>query len=225
MPSLGRAEPPPETTRLRMFRSPSLCVAPQFVAEELLHAEGFTDVQYVQRGGESGPCLRAEIFDVNMAFFAPSSSSWTLVPRSCSLAAFMSAASSCSGATASAPSGTSKVKTSRSGCAAPITSSSRAWRYVGLDPRNDVNWVSIPRRMSQSSLTGRSTPYGLPAGPAELRAKEIGHVVVNSAVDKPWSQYFCCMLAGNREFVRGHPGHETGAPGDPEGDRHLRPRA
>jgi len=29
--------------------------------------------------------------------------------------------------------------------------------------------------------------------------------VVNSAVDRPWSQYFCCMLAGNREFVYKHP--------------------
>src|SRR5262249_10221714 len=31
------------------------------------------------------------------------------------------------------------------------------------------------------------------------------HVVVNSMVDRPWSQYFCCMVAGNREFVRRHP--------------------
>ena len=47
VPRRGHAEPPPETTRLRMFLSPSLCVAPQFVAEELLQAEGFTDVTYV----------------------------------------------------------------------------------------------------------------------------------------------------------------------------------
>jgi NitT/TauT family transport system substrate-binding protein len=24
-------------------------------------------------------------------------------------------------------------------------------------------------------------------------------------VDRPWSQYFCCMVAGNREFVRRYP--------------------
>ena len=30
-------------------------------------------------------------------------------------------------------------------------------------------------------------------------------MVVNSAVDRPWSQYFCCMVSGNREFVRKHP--------------------
>jgi NitT/TauT family transport system substrate-binding protein len=39
----------------------------------------------------------------------------------------------------------------------------------------------------------------------ELRAKQIGHVVVNSTIDRPWSQYFCCMIAANREFVRKNP--------------------
>jgi NitT/TauT family transport system substrate-binding protein len=24
-------------------------------------------------------------------------------------------------------------------------------------------------------------------------------------MDRPWSQYFCCIVAGNREFVRKHP--------------------
>ena len=28
---------------------------------------------------------------------------------------------------------------------------------------------------------------------------------MNTAIDRPWSQYFCCMLAGNRDFVRKHP--------------------
>ena len=34
---------------------------------------------------------------------------------------------------------------------------------------------------------------------------KIGHVIVNTAVDRPWSQYFCCMLAGNRDYVRKYP--------------------
>src|SRR5262249_37804489 len=33
----------------------------------------------------------------------------------------------------------------------------------------------------------------------------IGHVIVNSGLDRPWSQYFCCIVAANREFVRLHP--------------------
>ena len=36
-----------ETTSVRISRYPAICLAPQFVAEELLRAEGFTDVRYV----------------------------------------------------------------------------------------------------------------------------------------------------------------------------------
>jgi NitT/TauT family transport system substrate-binding protein len=46
---------------------------------------------------------------------------------------------------------------------------------------------------------------GFPPEPQELRARKIGRVIVNSTLDRPWSQYFCCMLAGNRDYVRRHP--------------------
>ncbi|MBI4525359.1 MAG: hypothetical protein HY695_16275 [Deltaproteobacteria bacterium] len=44
-----------------------------------------------------------------------------------------------------------------------------------------------------------------PPEPQELRARKIGRVILNTATDKPWSQYFCCMAVANREFVRKHP--------------------
>jgi hypothetical protein len=40
------AEPPPEITTIRLERDPFTCIAPQIV-EELLRAEGFTDIRYV----------------------------------------------------------------------------------------------------------------------------------------------------------------------------------
>jgi NitT/TauT family transport system substrate-binding protein len=30
-------------------------------------------------------------------------------------------------------------------------------------------------------------------------------VVVNTLMDRPWSQYFCCVPTGHRDFVRKHP--------------------
>ena len=42
---LAAAEPPPETTRIRLIRETSICLAPLYIAEDLLKAEGFTDVQ------------------------------------------------------------------------------------------------------------------------------------------------------------------------------------
>jgi NitT/TauT family transport system substrate-binding protein len=39
----------------------------------------------------------------------------------------------------------------------------------------------------------------------EFRAKWMRRMIVNSTTDRPWSQYFCCMVAGNREWVKKHP--------------------
>ena len=41
------AEPALETRTLRIVQAPGICFAPQYVVEELLRAEGFSDVQYV----------------------------------------------------------------------------------------------------------------------------------------------------------------------------------
>ena len=50
------AEPALDTTKLRLVRTTSICQAPQYVAEELLRGEGFTDIQYVTKSspGEIG---------------------------------------------------------------------------------------------------------------------------------------------------------------------------
>src|SRR6266511_3179651 len=48
------AEPPPETTTLRLVKVPSICQAPQYVAEELLKSEGFTEVIYIEKYSDPG---------------------------------------------------------------------------------------------------------------------------------------------------------------------------
>src|SRR6266540_1558435 len=48
-PSSFAAEPPLETTTIRLIRTPALCGAPQYLAEELLRSEGFTDIRYVEK--------------------------------------------------------------------------------------------------------------------------------------------------------------------------------
>lgn len=35
--------------------------------------------------------------------------------------------------------------------------------------------------------------------------QKVGHVIVNTAQDRPWSQHLCCMIFGHRDFVREHP--------------------
>ena len=58
-PRTVAAEPPPETTRLRLSQSATTCTAPVFVAEELLHGEGFSDVQYIKK--EGGPEINTAV--------------------------------------------------------------------------------------------------------------------------------------------------------------------
>src|SRR6202051_3107371 len=66
------AEPPPETTRLRLWEGPVSCGAQQWVAPELLYAEGFTDVEYYTWGQKTrhwSPevVLSGEV-DISMSF-------------------------------------------------------------------------------------------------------------------------------------------------------------
>jgi NitT/TauT family transport system substrate-binding protein len=44
-PPLQAAEGALETTTVRLMKHPVICIAPQYVAEELLRAEGFTDIR------------------------------------------------------------------------------------------------------------------------------------------------------------------------------------
>jgi len=79
--------------------------------------------------------------------------------------------------------------------------------YVGLDPRKDINWVTHETVDSAQLLAAGKVDalIGFPPVPQELRAKRIGQVIVNSSVDRPWSQYFCCTIAARKEFVQRNP--------------------
>jgi len=78
---------------------------------------------------------------------------------------------------------------------------------VGLDHRADVTWATHESAEAMQLLAdGRVDAYlGFAPDPQEMRARGIGHVVVNGLVDRPWSQYFCCMVLANREFVTRNP--------------------
>lgn len=71
----------------------------------------------------------------------------------------------------------------------------------------DINWVIHPW-VDGARLLAEGKIDAFMAGPPfslELRAKKIGHVLVNTTTDRPWSHYFCCVVATTREFVRKHP--------------------
>ena len=211
-PAPVAAEPPPETTTIKFVPVPSLCsTPPQYIAEDLLLSEGFTDVRY----------LRSKDTTAIYQMLA-SGEGHMVVSFVTDFAVRIDAGDPIVMLAGVHPGcyelfGTDRVRTVRDlkgktvavpeyiGGQARFVSVLAA--HVGLDPRKDINWVRYPAVEAKRLLAdGKVDAYlGLPPDPQELRAKKIGHVVVNSAVDRPWSQYFCCMLAGNREFVRTHP--------------------
>ena len=213
-PRPAAAEPPPEITRIRLHKMPGICIAPQYVAEELLHAEGFTEVHYVQ--AEVTELTRAIYrllasgdLDISMAFAPPfiiqlDAGAPVVLLGGVHVGCFelfgterVHAIRDLKGKSVAIP---------EHGGVHHLFLASMA-QYVGLDPRKDINWVLQPPAESVQLLAEGKIDalVGFPPVPQELRAKQIGHAVVNSAVDRPWSQYFCCIVTGNREFVRKHP--------------------
>jgi NitT/TauT family transport system substrate-binding protein len=71
----------------------------------------------------------------------------------------------------------------------------------------DVHWITDPSiKPIELFVEGKIDAFlGFPPAPQDLRARRIGHVIVNTGVDRPWSQYFCCMVAGNPDYVRAYP--------------------
>jgi NitT/TauT family transport system substrate-binding protein len=78
---------------------------------------------------------------------------------------------------------------------------------IGLDPAKDIHWIASQSPTPDALFADGKIDacLGLPPVAQDLRARRIGQVVVNSAMDRPWLQYFCCMLAGNRDWVQKHP--------------------
>jgi NitT/TauT family transport system substrate-binding protein len=78
--------------------------------------------------------------------------------------------------------------------------------YVGLDPVNDIEWVIEQGDPANSFAEGKFDAYLFtPPQPQKLRAKKIGHTILNTTLDRPWSQHFCCMVSGTDDYVNRYP--------------------
>jgi NitT/TauT family transport system substrate-binding protein len=200
-----------ETTTVRLSKRASVCVAPLYVADELLRAEGFTDIRYVSTDSglpNSGSLGRGE-FDFTMSFAPPlivaidAGEPITIVGGvhiGC-IELFaregIRSISDLKGKT---------LGVEALGSSVHLFVSSMA-TYVGLDPAKDIRWVTTtsPTPMELFAEGKIDAFLGPPPETQELRARNIGHVIVNTTSDRPWSQYFCCLLAANRDYVRKHP--------------------
>jgi NitT/TauT family transport system substrate-binding protein len=210
------SEGPPETTTIRLRRDPSICVAPWYIAEDLLRAEGFTDIRYVPLQPNLTHTQMVARGEIHFGAFATAS-----LPRRLETGAAITAVAGlhagCFELFAHEPIRTiSDLKGKKVGI--DVLDSAKH-RYVaimaasvGLDPHKDIQWVegsaADPLGLFPLKLfaAGQVDAFlGFPPEPQELRARKIGRVILNTTTDRPWSQYFCCMMVGNRQFIHDHP--------------------
>jgi len=207
-PESARAEPPPETTTLRIAEGrPGICIAPQYVAAGLLAGEGFTNVQYLPNTtfAERLEALARGEAQMTVTFVS------SLISRVDAGDPIVMIAGSHIGCFELF--GTDRVQAIRDlkGKTVAILDEgapdhlflSVILLQIGLDPRRDVNWVKgdAIRLLADGKV---DAALGFPPVPQELRARKIGRVILNSSSERPWSQYFCCVVAAHRDFVRKH---------------------
>jgi NitT/TauT family transport system substrate-binding protein len=203
-------ERPPEITTVRIPTGSLICNAPTYIADELLRAEGFTDIQHVPVTPESsaGPSElmeRGEL-DFGMVYTPPMVVAIEAGSRSTVLAGVHIGCNSLFAHEGIRSVRDLKGKKVAAGLVRqPLIASMAA--YVGLDPAKDIEWVSSPFATAKELFVQRKIDafLALPPDPQDLRARKIGHVIVDSARDRPWSQHFCCVLIARKEFVRKYP--------------------
>jgi NitT/TauT family transport system substrate-binding protein len=204
-------EGPPEVTTIRLPRIFAICLAPGYVGDDLLRAEGFTDIRYVATPvGLSVPQAvgRGEIdFGITAAAMLA-----FVLDAGVSVTALAGIHPGCYELFAHEPvQSMSDLKGRKIGV---HSLSSAAHLHVaimasniGLDPHTDIEWIESPSGDAMELFAqGKVDAFlGFPPEPQELRARKIGRVILRTATDKPWSQYFCCIAFGNRKFVHDHP--------------------
>jgi NitT/TauT family transport system substrate-binding protein len=200
------AEPALETTTVRLGREPVICFAPQYVCEALLRADGFTDVRYVDAS------YRTQSEDLGRGkydFKSSLSLSWiTAIDAGAQIAVVTGVHAGCYELFAHGDiRGIADLKAKRVGHSGGFELISMMATYVGLDPKNDLTVVDEPIAKSVDLFAeGKLDAYlAFPPVVQELHARQVGHVILRTAVDRPWSQYFCCMLAANREYATRYP--------------------
>ena len=204
-PRVLAAEGALETTTVRLVADYSIC-SPVLLSEELLRAEGFTDVRYVERTVYRAPQPLASA-PVDFRLTSP----WDIAGRIDGgepITALGGVHVGCFELFArEGIRNVTDLKGRSVGQSNRIDLLKMMAAQVGLDPLNDIRWVD-DRSLKPMELfaEGKVDAFlGFPPEPQELRARRIGQVILDTTLVPPWSQYFCCMLVGNREYVGNYP--------------------
>lgn len=223
------AEPPPETITVRFPKfSNTICGAPVLVIDELLRAEGFTDVRYVRTtSGAAGIRLaaRGEV-DFENAFVG---THVTLIDAGSPITILGGLHIGCYELFAHGDIRSIRdlkgktVGVAELGSSPHILVSSMA-SYVGLDPIKEIQWVvSSAENPLELFANGKIDAFlGFPPEPQELHARKIGRVIVQYGTRPAMVAVFLlhgCGQLGLR--AQASCGEQAGLARDTQGNRLL----
>ena len=223
---------PPEVTSVRINKSPSICVTPQHITRELLHAEGFTDVQYVTsqlNGFQTQLALANGAFDFVLDFApkhvgAIDQGAGITILAGVHVGCFELFATEGIRSIADLRGksvGVAALGSPQHMFLAPIAA------HVGIDPSKDINWVVNPSvKPMQLFIDGKIDAFlgfrpsrrnCAPASRPRDRQQRRG---------PPLVAVFLLHAGGQREFVSRYPGRDQARGArHPQGCRSLRQRS
>lgn len=210
------ALPPPETTSLKIFaKPPPTCEAPLWLLNDLLREEGFTQMENTPGGIMTGESDFGVAYGNQVVSGVDARYPWV---------ALAGCHTGCIELWA-APEITSlgELKGKRMdvwdklvgprpdlqatgifyGLLVSVLS------QIGLSP-SDMKLTEVAPNVSTTAryLDGTSdATFTAVHGGAVMRRnpRKRGQVILDTAVDRPWSQYYCCLLVANRDWVRSNP--------------------
>ncbi len=211
IPGRAAAEPPPEIKKIRLVKIPALCLAPEYLAEDLLRLEGFTSIDYV----EIDRTIDYEMLTENLADMTALAPPY-LMPTLDAGFPILGLAGIHGGCfELFAHENVRAVRDLKGKRVAVSAIGSLEYyflasmvAYVGMDPRKDLDWLDAKsfEGMRQAFVERKVDAFfAFPPDAQELREKKIGRVIVNTAQDRPWEQYYCCMIAARSDFVHRYP--------------------
>ena len=163
-------EAPPETSTIRLIRNAGICIAPQYVADELLRAEGFTDIQRVPVPPDRLP-MEGEL-DFAMVYTPPMVAAIEAGSPATVLAGVHVGCKSFFAHVGIRAIRDLKGKKVSAGNQAQRSLIASMAAYVGLDPFKDIEWVSSPFATAKELFVERKIDafLALPPDPQDLRA-------------------------------------------------------
>ncbi|UCH40666.1 MAG: ABC transporter substrate-binding protein, partial [Gammaproteobacteria bacterium] len=214
-PGIAAAEAPPETTSISIVYDPNfpiLCYGPQYVATELLKLEGFTDISYSpypEHGPSDAYVIAQGMADISTVWAGD------LVMMADQGGPVLGLSGMHLGCTEIFAH--ERIKSFRDLAGKKIAlyaegSAEHVWfsmmlAYIGIDPNKDVEWaLHSYEEWGDLLAAGKVDAVMLwPPDAQVFRKQKIGHVILDTTTDRPWKDYYCCVVSGNSDFVEKHP--------------------